>query len=104
MFRAFFYGIILIMKGKIPKIIHPYLWFNDIELMDLEKDKQRIILNVLNYGSFDATKWLFDNYSKNEIRQIVKKQGAKGELDKKSLNYWCLVLEINPKTLVVSRF
>ncbi len=71
----------------IPKIIQPYLWFSDIKKMDLEEDKNRIILNVLNIGSKKATDWLFNYYPKSVIKKVVIEHGAKGELDDKSLNY-----------------
>jgi hypothetical protein len=71
----------------IPKIIQPYLWFSDLEKIDLNKDKDRIILNVLNIGSKEATDWLFKCYSKDIIKKVIINYGAKGELDEKSLNY-----------------
>lgn len=55
--------------------------------MDLEEDKNRIILNVLNIGSKKATDWLFNYYPKSVIKKVVIEHGAKGELDDKSLNY-----------------
>jgi len=38
-----------------PKIIQPYLWSSDLKKIDLQEDKIRIILNVLNIGSKKAT-------------------------------------------------
>ena len=87
-----------------PKFIKPFLWSNDFKKIDLQKDKQRIILNILNIGTKKATDWLFDCYPKSEIKKIIINHGAKGELNKKSLNYWILILNINQKKLVKSRF
>ena len=87
-----------------PKIIQPYLWFSDLKKIDLQKDKTRIILNVLNIGSKEATDWLFSFYPKSEIKKTVINYGAKGELNDKSLNYWTLILKINPKQLIKKRF
>jgi len=92
------------MKEKIPKFIHPYLWFNDLDKMDLRKNKERIIINVLNFGSRKATNWLFDIYTLEEIKKVVINYGAKGELSNKSLNYWCLVLKIDLEKLSHNRF
>jgi hypothetical protein len=86
-----------------PKIIQPYLWFSDLKKIDLHKDKNRIILNVLNFGSREATDWLFKYYLKSEIKQVIKNYGAKGELSKKSLNYWTFLLNIKKEQLVTTR-
>jgi len=86
----------------LPQFIKPFLW--SYEKIDLKKDKTRIILNLLNYGTQKATDWLFDTYSKSDIKEVIIEYGAKGELDKKSLNYWALVLNIDKKKLLKSRF
>ncbi len=88
----------------IPSFVKPYLWFNDLEKIDPQKNKNRIILNVLNLGSKQATDWLFDIYSTQTIKKVIKNYGAKGELSDKSLNYWTLVLNIDKTKLIKSRF
>lgn len=87
----------------LPKSVQPFLWFSDLRKIDLQRDKNRIILNILNLGSKKATDWLFDFYPKAEIKKTLINYGAKGELSKKSLNYWSLVLNIDPKKLIKSR-
>ncbi len=87
-----------------PKLIQPYLWFSDLKKIDLQKDKTRIILNVLNIGNKKATDWLLKFYPKQEIKKTIINYGAKGELSPKSLNYWTLILKINPKKLIKKRF
>ncbi len=85
----------------LPKFIKVFLWFNDFEKLDAQRDKQRIILNI---GSKKATDWLFDYYPKEEIKKVIINSGAKGELSDKSLNYWTLFLNIDQKKIVKSRF
>ena len=87
----------------LPKFIQPFLWFNDFKKIDPQRDKNRIALNLLNFGTKQATDWLFVYYSKSEIKKIIINYGAKGELSPKSLNYWMLVLNIDPKKIVKSR-
>jgi hypothetical protein len=84
------------MNKTIPQFIKPYLWSYDTKIMSINKDKIRIITNVLNLGSQKATDWLFSIYSKNEIVQIVKNP-LPGEWNKKSLNFWQFVLGIKTK-------
>jgi hypothetical protein len=88
----------------IPKVIIPYLWYLDISSVDLERDKKRIILNVLNYGSKEATDWLFSYYNIGDIKMILRRFGALGELSPKSLNYWCLILNIKKEEMTFSSF
>jgi hypothetical protein len=78
---------------KIPHYVAPFLWSYDIEKIDLERDKNRIVINVLNLGTKGATEWLFSKYSKEEIKNIVS-SSLSGEWNKKSLHYWRLILDI----------
>ncbi len=88
----------------LPKSIKPFLWSYDFDKVNPKKDKKRIILNILNIGTKRATDWLFNYYSKSEIKEIIINYGAKGELSDKSLNYWILVLNIDKNKIVKSRF
>ena len=87
-----------------PKIIQPFLWFSDLKKIDLNKDKNRIILNVLNIGTKKATDWLFSFYGRPAIRRAIINFGGKGELSPKSLNYWMLVLKIPNEKISGARF
>jgi hypothetical protein len=87
-----------------PKVIQPFLWFNDLKKIDLNKDKDRVILNVLNLGTKKATDWLFSFYGRPVVRKTIISFGGKGELSAKSLNYWTLVLKIDQKKVTNARF
>jgi hypothetical protein len=87
-----------------PKFIKPFLWSSDFKKIDAQKDKDRIILNLLNVGSKKATDWLFSYYPKKEIKKVFVNRAGKGELNKKSLNYWALVLKVEQKSLIKTRF
>lgn len=79
----------------IPSFVKPYLWSYDTSALDLERDKRRIITNVLKLGSKEASDWLFDTYTKEDIIECVKNP-LPGEWDNKSLSYWGLVLDVKP--------
>ena len=79
----------------IPPFLQPFLWSYDIEKLDLLRDKKRIITNVLNLGTAQATKWLFETYSKEDIKEALINP-LSGEWNKKSLNLWGLVLSVKP--------
>jgi hypothetical protein len=88
----------------LPKFVRQYSWYLDVEKINLQRDKKRIILNIMNYGSLEAIDWLFSIYSKDEINDVLINHGAVGELSKKSLNFWCLILNVEKNRLVTTRF
>ena len=83
-------------QQKILAVFKPFLWSYDITKMNLKKDKIRIITNILNLGSKEATDLLFQIYSAKEIKQTVKNPRP-GEWNDKSLNYWSIIFDMEPK-------
>ena len=77
-------------KTQIPEFVRPFLWSYDISKLDVDKDKKRIITNILNYGTKQATDWLFSVFSKTDILSAVQHPLA-GEWNKKSLHYWSFI-------------
>jgi hypothetical protein len=74
----------------------PFLWSYDLDKLDVEKDKRRIITNVLNLGTKEVCDLLFSIYSKEDIKKEVVNP-LPGEWNKKSLNYWSIIFNIQPK-------
>lgn len=54
----------------IPKSLQAVLWSRGIENLDLNKDKEYIIHQVLAYGRWEDLVWLFDKYGKNQVREV----------------------------------
>jgi hypothetical protein len=81
------------MNNAIPNYIKSFLWSYDFTKIDLEKDKKRIITNILNYGTKEATDWLFSVYNKDSIKETIEKPFS-GEWNKKSLYFWSFVFNI----------
>jgi hypothetical protein len=65
------------MQQKLPKDLQPVLWSIKIEDLDLKKDKIYIIHQILAFGNLKQLKWLFKNYSLNEIRKVFQKYPLK---------------------------
>ena len=87
------------MKQKDIEILQkfrPFLWSFDLAKMDFEKNKKRIITNVLNFGTKEATDLLFEIYDKKDIKEQVENP-LPGEWNDKSLNFWSIIFKINPK-------
>jgi hypothetical protein len=83
------------MSNKpIPRFVSPCLWFCNINKVDLLKDKQMIITQVLNYGNEKRVRWLYSVYSEKDIKNVVSHPG-RGLWFDKVLNFWERMLSIH---------
>lgn len=87
----------MMKKEKIPKSVRNVLWSYDVQKIDLILHKKLIISQILNFGTKEATDWLFKTYEADEIRQIAQ-QIPLGQWEKKSLALWSFYLGIKPMT------
>lgn len=78
-----------------PPAVRACLWSYNISALDLERDKTLIITNVLNYGTKEATEWLFLQYPASHIADVIQTP-LPGRWDKKSLALWALVFGVTP--------
>ena len=83
------YDIIFAVR-KDKEIPAGFFWDTDSSRLDLRKNKDYIIERILELGDEKAVKWLFSNYSRNEIRRVL---AASRRISRKSANYWSLVLK-----------
>jgi len=90
------------IKIKIPKKMKWLFWSYDINSLDLEIDKDYIISQVLNYGTWEDLKWLFKVYRKRDIKNIVKNP-KRGIWFKKVLNFWTTIFDISLKKNILKR-
>lgn len=84
------------MKNTIPKSVAAALWSYDLKQLNLQNDAQKIITNILNYGSLPAIEWLFSIYPRSKIVEVIKNPRP-GEWNDKSLNFWSTVFNVTPK-------
>lgn len=61
------------------------MWSYDFEKCDLEKMKNTIIKQTINFGDLNHFKWLFSFYGSNTVRDVLNKS-LKTEIHEKSLN------------------
>jgi hypothetical protein len=80
-------------QNKIPLFLAPFLWSYDLDQLDLRNDKKRIITNILNYGTQKATDWLFSVFTEKDIKEVIENP-LHGEWNKKSINFWSLILNV----------
>lgn len=56
-------------KTRLPGSFQGILWSADIKLMDINRDRNYIIHQVLMYGSLKQIKWLLDTYGRRTVRK-----------------------------------
>lgn len=71
------------------------MWSVDLASLDLERDKDYIIKQVLDHGSTQATDWLRGVYSAEEIATAIKKTSSSA-WSRKSLALWSLIFGATP--------
>jgi len=84
------------MGRKVPKQFQRVLWSYDISKMDLEEDKDEIITQVLNYGTWEDLKLLFKLYPEKDIKKVVR-HPRRGVWFRKVLNFWTTIFNIQLK-------
>lgn len=57
-------------KALLPKNLKGILWSKNIADIELERDKVYIIHQVLSFGDIDEIRWLFKNYSLEEVKIV----------------------------------
>lgn len=55
----------------IPKGLKPLFWSYKFEELDLNRDKNLIITQLINYGSLAEWKWLVLAYGEDSIREVL---------------------------------
>jgi len=83
-------------KKDIPQFLQPFLWSFDLSRLDIEKHKNIIIKNILDFGTTQTTDWLKKNYSKSEIKKAIR-LSTQSDWSKKSINLWSFIYNAQPK-------
>jgi len=90
------------IKSKIPQKMKWLFWSYDINSFNLRADKDYIVGQVLNYGTWEDLKWLFMVYPKKEIKEVIKNP-RRGVWFENVLRFWMLMFNIKLKREVFER-
>jgi hypothetical protein len=87
------------MGNELPQEVKVCLWSYDVDRIDLGNPdhRQRVIENVLNYGTKHAVDWLLARFSKEDIAHAIAQSHA-ASWNKKSLALWPLVFGVAPSS------
>lgn len=77
----------------VPKFLQTYLASYDLSGLDVRRDRDIIITEILNKGDQEAVNWLYQNYSKQDVRNIIRKP-IKGMWLKSVLQYWLKIFDL----------
>ncbi len=61
-------------SNGLPESFRPLLWSLKWEEVNISKDKNDIILNTVNEGTFDQWHWILETYGKKVIRETLAKR------------------------------
>lgn len=80
--------MVMIKKPKdIPEAVRACLWFSNPEELDWEENRNHIIAQILNRGTWEAVRWASEFYGIEAIRDAVK-QPKRGIWFPQTLNFW----------------
>ncbi len=82
---------------KLPGFLKKYFWDVDFKSIDLQKSDQYIIARLIDRGDDKAIRWLFVNYSKDIIKEVVTTRRG---FSPKTVNFWTIVLGIDKRKVV----
>ena len=76
-------------QNKLPDSFRQYFWDVDPATLDLTKHRRYILERLLDKGDNQATEWLRQNFTTDEIEGVV---ATSRQLSPKSANYWRVIL------------
>jgi len=78
---------------KLPEYFKPLFWSYSFNPIDSEKDKERIIINTINYGDWEHWQWIIKYYGKDRVKKLLTNIPA-SEFRKRALKLISLLLGI----------
>ncbi|HBQ51035.1 TPA: hypothetical protein DD690_03570 [Candidatus Daviesbacteria bacterium] len=76
---------------RLPVFLKQYFWDVDFNKLDFERSKTFILKRVLDRGDNQTLKWLFQNYTKEDIKELIL---TTRDLSAKTANFWADYLHI----------
>lgn len=79
------------LKKQFPSGLQAVLWSRDLDGLDVNKDKNYIINQVLAFGFFEHLQWLFETYPKEVVKDTFLKNPIR-TYSARSLDFIKLIL------------
>lgn len=78
------------MNDPLPENLAKYFWDCHFHELNMENHSFFITERILNFGDMESLKWLLAQIDEDFLKKIVEKSR---NLDKKTRNYWQLLLK-----------
>lgn len=62
------------LNTQLPESFKPLLWSLKWEEVDINEDKEDIIIAAVNEGTLDHWRWIIETYGKDEIRRVLARR------------------------------
>lgn len=69
------------------------LWSYDLGRLDLGRDRETVITQVLNFGGLKEVQWLLRHYSRREIAHVIQRPN-RGSWLPRVLHFWTSIWKI----------
>ena len=77
----------------IPDDFKGYFWDCDFASLNLKKYRRFVLGRLLQYGGFQAMKWILKNFGIQEVQKYLDERGKK-TLDSRSFEFWSKCVKI----------
>lgn len=77
----------------LPKFLQPCLASYDLSQLDIKRDHELIITEVLNKGNYRDLRWLGQTYTQDEIKSVVASP-MRGMWLRSVLVYWLRIFDL----------
>jgi hypothetical protein len=81
-------------KRNFPQFFETLFWYRDFSKLDLQKDREEIMIQTINYGNWKHWQWLFGYYGIAETKKIIQDIPATA-FRKRVLRLIFLILKLN---------
>lgn len=85
------------MQKKLPNAFKKYFWDVDFDKLDKVQSAGYIVHRILDKGNDRAIKWMYKNYDKDFIKEIIVKRRG---FSPKTANFWADLLNIDKRKVV----
>ncbi|MEW5868608.1 MAG: hypothetical protein AB1894_04980 [Chloroflexota bacterium] len=79
--------------SSLPASLRPFFQEYNLEQLDVERSAHTIIERTLQFGNREEIRWLFGCYSRQRIREWVRRWGGVA-LAEPHRSFWRLVLDL----------
>jgi hypothetical protein len=81
------------MEMTLPPDVRACLWSYDLRSINLKRDRDLVITQVLNFGMWKTVQWLRRTYSRREIASVLR-HPQRGTWLPEVLNFWTQLWKI----------